>query len=191
MNEYKPYTIVVRSGEKYRAFTTQQFSVRAFVVALQRYNPDFQILDAYDGENYDERITNDEWKTIEGEYRPKNNMSTLTCYAGIDGYIRNAANYRDAITCYYLWCAKEGIYPVKRPDKGVERRPIPEELMEKIEPKLIRGGNLYFLKDADNPFDRKEDVLLFYDGRRYTATRDAESIDGYILTKNKEENENE
>lgn len=191
MNEYKPITIIIRSANRYRAYTTQQFTIRSFVVALQRYNPDYEIVDCYPGEcKKSNGVSNEEWLRIP-EYHPYNSMKSLTHWEGIEEYIKNVSTYRAALNGYYLWCAKEGIYPTKRPDKGVERRPIPEELMEKIEPKLIRGGNLYFLKDSDNPFDRKEDVLLYYDGRRYTATRDAESIDGYILIKNNEQNEKE
>lgn len=180
MKEYKSLTIIVRSGSKYRAFTTQSFSIRAFVVMLQRYNPDYQIVDYYEGPCMHSAISNDKWVTIP-TYLPIADMMALTQFNCVDGYIQECTSYREAINRWYLKCSEMGIYPQKRPDRGCHKKTVTNAIYDSVCKASITAGCLSFIPDAQSPFDNPEDVLLYFNGKRYTAIHNADEIEGYVI----------
>lgn len=189
MKKYSPISVLVESGEKYRVFTTESFSIRPITNHLQRYNPDFKIVMARYGFFPAEiKANNSGWITLtESERANAENMCSndLIALKGNYGqekereWLLESLPYRTALTTWYMYAAQHGIYPQKNPFSGVQVSYVPEEIV-----KIIGTcEHPTFVADKDNPLERKEDILKWYDGKRIEKYVNGYKAEGYLLEK--------
>lgn len=187
-SKYTPLTLVVASNGKVRAFTTQSYTIRPFVVHLQRYSAEFEIIALMDGVTpLDAMFNNDEWVALSAD------TAAYICRQA-DGwkpiYIIGSAipqtshllasfHFREALNLEYIKNATEGKYPTKRPFDGVELDQPIEDIPTVITPIPV------FLPDNMSPYSPVADCLRKYDGYRLERLWNGEPVTGYVLTRSR------
>lgn len=169
MKEYTTISTLVRSGNKYRIFQTQAYSIRALVIILRRYSPQAEIINVKYG---DFACPCPDW---EEDYEPCQEEENLLPIHSI--YTREellrSFDYRTAINIHYAYCHQKQKYPSKSPFKGV--RPWnKEEFKQEI------NKHPFFIKDEEN--DMGSDILKYYEGKRIDRLVNGEEVYGYYLT---------
>lgn len=189
MKHYNPISILVRSGQYWRVFFTESFTIRPACNHLQRYNPDFRIMSVKYGMFPTNIIPNNtQWvkltKDEEDELmasivEDKDTFQPIPDVPDLKAYLLSTYKYRTALNMWYIHAANSGIYPSKSVFRGVKSNPeyIPISLIKKI------GicQHLTFVSDADNPYEDKEDILKYYDGRRIEKMVNGQKVEGYLL----------
>jgi len=189
MTSYHKISVLVRSGEYYRVFQTQCFTIRPITNLFFRFNPTYEVRAVKDGEFPSHfPVDNQEWRQLptdkiaemsrilEGE-----DLYRLDVPEGEDikSYLLENFQYRKALNLWYIYAAKEGIYPSKQPFYGVEVKAVPEWILNDIG----MCEHPTFISDENNPYINKEDVLKWYDGRRYDKYVNGYKASGYLLGK--------
>lgn len=172
VKRYPTISVTVKSGDYIRVYKTNAFTIRALVVMMQRYNPQWEILAVKNGEF---KTDYPNWTHIK-EYSPEeeDHMDLIDHHPLDDkaDLLRNN-DYRTAINKYYCICASKGQYPSKSPFKGI-RFWAPFEFPMKI------NYHPFFIPD-DTP-GITADVLRYYEGRRLSKMLNGEKVEGYYLT---------
>lgn len=189
MTSYHKISVLVRSGEYYRVFQTQCFTIRPITNLFFRFNPTYEVRAVKDGEFPSHfPVDNQQWRRL-----PKNKIAEMSRILegedlydlsvpkgeDIKSYLLENYPYRTALNLWYIYAAKNKIYPSKQPFYGVQVKEIPEWVIKQI------GAceRPTFLRDEDNPYISKEDVLKWYDGRRYDKYVNGYKASGYLLEK--------
>lgn len=173
---------IVRSGDYWRIFTTESFTIRALVIHLTRYCPDYEIMAIRYGVYPTQLLDNMEWRKLE-----KEEVTALSVYfndfANIgdkEAIIGSNAPYRDALNIWYIKCAQNREYPSKTPFKGVQIQHIPFEA-------AIEYGTCvehpFFVSDEDTIYTSPSDILNHYDGKRLERTIGGRQVKGYLIEK--------
>lgn len=168
MYEYATISTLVKSGEKYRIFQTNAFSIRALVIALGRFSPQAEIIAVKYG-RFD--CPCPKW---DKDYQPceeENSFPINTKYTR-EELLRNF-DYRTAINIHYFQCFRDLKYPSKSPFKGVRPWKV-EEFAHKW------TGHPFFVRDAENP--EGADILRYFEGKRISKYMNGEQVEGYYLT---------
>ena len=194
MKKYKQISVIIESCGKYRLFTTESFTIRPIVVYLQRFNPNFQIFFGVYGKiTTCGEVTNTQWAEKQPLGVKYEGETFHTHPAECDNFKKFALEnwpYRVALNEYYLFCAKNGIYPSKQPFAGVTVDTIPEKILNSVG----TCERPRFLPDTENPCAEKSDILKWYDGKRIEKYVNGYRAEGYFLQKirleNKKPNEN-
>ena len=192
MKQYSTISIIVKSGDNYRVFTTESFTIRPAVNILQRYNPDYSILAVKDGE-FPEGIQADNTGWTNMAPLEADTMMQMAEMSGVYEIPADRWNYRrmllenfpyrKAMNLWYVHCAKNGIYPSKQPFKGVYA-----DVPEWVKKEIGTCEHHTFISDENNPYIDKSDVLKWYEGRRIEKMIGGHSVQGYLLTKIRERN---
>ena len=188
-SKYTPLTLVVASNGKVRAFTTQSFTVRPFVVHLQRYSAEFEIIALMDGVTpQDAMFNNDEWVNLSADTaadicRQADGWKPIYIIGSqVPETSRLLADYhfREALNLEYIRNAAEGKYPTKRPFEGVEL----DQPIDNIPTDNITHLPT-FLPDQSSPYSPVADCLRKYDGYRLERLYNGEPVTGYVLTRSR------
>lgn len=189
MTSYHKISVLVRSGEYYRVFQTQCFTIRPITNLFFRFNPTYEVRAVKDGEFPSHfPVDNQEWRQL-----PKDKIAEMSRILegedlydlnvpkgeDIKSYLLENFQYRKALNLWYIYAAENNIYPSKQPFYGVQVKAVPEWIIKEI------GAceRPTFLRDEDNPYISKEDVLKWYDGRRYDKYINGYKAEGYLLEK--------
>lgn len=182
----KQINIYTKSCDKYRIFSTKQFSIHDLSVQLQRYNPYIQVIALWLSEEQPELNANNEtWKILSLEELDSDLEQISGSGEKIDIlYTKNLTellenfNYRTALTMYYVNCLFYGIYPKKNPFYGVKMNgELPEDVAARLDIKRFPA----FVRNEDNPFFYFSDILLYFDGRKIERMYRGEEVKGYII----------
>lgn len=191
MKRYGKISLLVQSGEFYRVFETESFSIRPAVVHLQRYSSNYKIVAVCYGDFLGCPADNKNWKRckITGVYyrgdiiylpRVEKNPTQQAIERSKAWLLQNW-DYRTAVNMWYVYAATNNIYPSKTPFAGIaidgEFSPVPTELYNI----LGRCERPRFLPDNANPLPEKWDVLRWYEGRRIERMINGEKVEGYLL----------
>lgn len=181
--------MVVASNGKVRAFTTQSFTIRPFVVHLQRYSADFTIVALMDGQTpQNAMFSNDEWVNLSSDTaaeicRQADGWKPLYLIGDKipeKSHLLASEGFREALNMQYVKDAQSGTYPKKRPFEGV----IIEEPIDGMPDANIRHLPI-FLPDNQSPYSPVADCLRKYDGYRLERLWNGEHVNGYVLTKSR------
>lgn len=189
MTRYHKISVLARSGEYYRVFQTQCFTIRPITNLFFRFNPTYEVRAVKDGEFPSHfPVDNQQWRRL-----PKNKIAEMSRILegedlydlsvpkgeDIKSYLLENFQYRKALNLWYIYAAENKIYPSKQPFYGVQVKAVPEWIIKEI------GAceRPTFLRDEDNPYISKEDVLKWYDGRRYDKYVNGYKASGYLLEK--------
>ena len=168
MKEYTTISTLVKSGNKYRIFQTQAYSIRALCIILTRYSPQAEIITVKYGD-FDCPCPN--W---DDTYQPCDEENSLPIHTKFTREeLLRQFDYRTAINIHYAKCHQTGKYPSKSPFKGV--RPWNKE-----EFKHEVNKHPFFIKDEEN--DMGSDILKYYEGKRIDRLINGEEVYGYYLT---------
>ena len=182
--------IYVWSAGMYRLFQTNQFTIHAISVHLQRYNPNIQVKALFYGNIKNLNANNTKWQIltysqVEEDFqkiKPIQTNTTDTLAELLQKY-----DYRTALNVYNVNCLEYGIYPKKNPFKGVKIEcSIPTDVTDRI--RIFRYPT--FIQDEKNPFENNSDILKHYDGKRMERLWRGEIVKGYYLTGCRYTNEN-
>ena len=189
MTHYNKISVLVRSGEYYRVFLTQCFSIRPITNLFFRFNPTYEVRAVKDGEFPSHfPVDNQQWRRL-----PKNKIAEMSrILVGEDLYDLSIPNgediksyllenypYRKALNMWYMYAAKNKIYPSKQPFYGVQVKEVPDWIINEIG--ICEHPT--FIHDDTNPYINKEDILKWYDGRRYDKYINGYMASGYLLDK--------
>jgi hypothetical protein len=97
----------------------------------------------------------------------------------IKSYLLENFQYRKALNLWYIYAAKNKIYPSKQPFTGVQVTAVPDWIINDIG--ICEHPT--FISDENNPYISKEDILKWYDGRRYDRMINGYKAEGYLLEK--------
>lgn len=172
-------SVIVRSSQYWRVFTTESYSIRSLVVHLNRYCPEYQIVAFRYGLFPTRLLSNTEWRKLTkaavDELRPFfqdfSNIGTKEQIMALD------APYRDKINLHYLSCAASRVYPSKRPMRGVAIAYMPYEAS-------IYGTTVehpFFVADDETIYAEPSDILNHYDGKRLERTVCGKTVKGYLI----------
>lgn len=193
MTHYKKISVLVRSGEYYRVFQTQCFSIRPITNLFFRFNPTYEVRAVKDGEFPSHfPVDNQEWRQL-----PKDKIAemsrilegeklydlTVPEVEDIKSYLLENFQYRKALNLWYIYAAENKIYPSKQPFYGVQVKEVPEWVIKEIG----MCEHPTFISDENNPYIFKEDILKWYDGRRYDKMINGYMASGYLLEKIRKE----
>ena len=189
MTRYNPISVLVKSGKHYRIFNTQCFSIRPITNLFFRFNPTYEILAVKDGHFSTQfPVDNQQWRRLPNNkvadmYRilESEDLYKLEIPKGEDikSYLLENYPYRTALNLWYIYAAKNKIYPSKQPFTGVQVSTVPDWIINDIG--LCEHPT--FVHDNDNPYINKEDILKWYDGRRYDKYINGYMASGYLLEK--------
>lgn len=188
-SKYSPLTIVVASNGKVRAFTTQSYTIRPFVVHLQRYSADFSIVALMDGVTPSNAMfNNDEWVNLSSDTaaeicRQADGWKPLYLIGDKipqKSHLLASEGFREALNMQYVKDAKSGTYPKKRPFEGV----IIDTPVDDMPDANIKHLPV-FLPDAQSPYSPVADCLRVFDGYRLERLWNGEHVNGYVLTKSR------
>lgn len=179
----KPISILVRSGDYCRKFTTKTFSIRNLITQLRRYNAHAQVVLIWYGDKEpfmtDGVFSNEEWKRIPENIQFDDRMSK-SIPATKEGLLK-AYDYRTAVNMSYVMDCNSGQYPKLHPFKGIKLDgELPEELQQYED-----AHYPLFMADNDNPYVNKEDILLHMDGYRVDRKVNGYDIQGYLIENNR------
>lgn len=169
MREYSTISALVKSGDQYRIFQTQAFSIRSLVIILTRYSPQAKIINIKYG---DFSCPCPRWTN---EYQPceeeENLLPTNTKYTREE--LLRLFDFRTAINIHYYQCHQTAKYPSKNPFKGIRLWHV-SEFKHKI------TKHPFFINDEENTEDSS--ILRYYEGRRISKYINGEKVEGYYLT---------
>ena len=186
MKSYSPMSVLVRSGEYWRVFTTESFSIRPIVNHLQRYNPNYTIIAIKYGYFPSEiipnntswqKLTNDEEMATLNIVMEEEIFNITPSVPNLKTHLLEHYPFRTALSMFYRYAAERAIYPSKSVFRGVEVSDIPEWLIAQ----MGRCERLTFVSDTDNPYIEKSDILKYYDGRRIERMINGQKVSGYLL----------
>lgn len=174
-------SVIVKSGQWWRIFTTESFSIRALVVHLNRYCPDYSIEGIRYGEYPLDIIDNRQWRKINKEDFPVllPYLIPFSKFLGTkEAILGSNCQYRDAINIYYVACSQNRQYPPKRPFTGVPVEHIPFEA-------AVAYGTVIdhpiFVSDEESVYAEPSDILKHYDGKRIERTVRGKKVKGYLI----------
>jgi len=186
MQKYDPISVLVNSGNKWRVFTTESFTIRPIVNHLQRYNADFNIRKVRYGYFPTEILPNNTSWTKMTLYEVNDmfdvidedtNFDTIPSVPDLKKHLLENYDYRTALSMWYIHCANSHIYPSKSVFRGVKVSDIPDWLITQTG----RCQRPCFVSDKDNPYTNVWDILKYYDGRRIDRMINGQKVSGYLL----------
>ena len=183
--KFNPITILVRSGDTFRCFTTQRFTIRHFIRTMQRYGTGQTIVMAFDDITpANLQLSEKRWTAMTREQldeamdfikKTRNVLFTNTDKDWSKEQLLTAnITYRQAINIYYCQNANKGLYPNEQPFSDVMvkiRKPIGYNRLERP----------VFLSDEDNKEPNVSDILKLYTGYRVRKLINGIPVSGYIL----------
>lgn len=173
-------SVLVRSGEWWRVFTTESFSIRTIVVHLTRYCPDYRIMAAKYGEYKLKKVSNQSWTRLSDDDVDGLGLRFFGETAQHkEAYIWLQDSYRDAVNLWYIHCANSRLYPGKRPFTGVRVPTIPEYAAYTYGTRVERP---FFVSDKESIYKVPSDINLHYEAKRVDRTVRGESVSGYLVT---------
>lgn len=187
MKQYPPISVLARSGDYWRVFITQSFSIRPIVNYLQRFNPSYSIVYVKYGYFPSEiQPTNTKWTELTPEevlqmteiITEDEMFEPIPDMPNFKEYLLANYDYRTALSTYYWYTANYSIYPSKAPFSGVENYDIPDDIYELVGP----CDHLFFISDDDNPLENSWDILRWYEGRRISRRINGVLVEGYLLS---------
>ena len=175
-------SVIVKSGEWWRIFTSEAYSIRSIIVHLNRYCPDYQIMAIRYGFYPTKLLSNLEWRKLE-----KAEVTALKVYfhdfsniGTKEQILSTTAPYRDKVNLYYIKCSIERAYPSKTPFRGIAVNSIPYEASAEYG---SRVEHPFFVADADSIYTEPSDILNHYDGKRVDKVICGETVKGYLIEK--------
>ena len=189
----KQINIYTKSCDKYRIFSTKQFSIHDLSVQLQRYNPYIQVIALWlSDEQTDLHANNETWKSLSMEELDADMQQIdgsgdrieIIYTKDLQEFLKTY-NYRVALTVYYVNCLFYGDYPKKNPFYGVKINEwLPEDIALRLNVKRLPA----FVKNEENPFFYFSDILLYFNGRKIERMYCGEEVRGYLLESCRYEN---
>lgn len=161
--------IIVKTRNKIRLFITERFSIRTFVIHLNRYNPHYQIIDiGYPADNLD--IPNNRWL----DYSPK----LANCLKPFK--FQGEYKYRELLNMEYAKIANNGKFPSRHALNGKPLENYQHPIVDVI------GKEIQHITFVSDELMREHgmipsDILLWYEGKQIQRTLNGITRKGYIL----------
>lgn len=189
MTHYRKISVLVEASGMYRVYTTQCFTIRPITNLLFRFTPKYRIIAVIDGQFPSHfPADNEKWRRLsKSKVAEMQSILENENVYSIDSlpetnsksYLLENFPYRKALNLWYIYAAKNKIYPSKQPFYGVQVKAVPEWIIKEIG----MCEHPTFISDENNPYISNEDILRWYDGRRYDKMVNGYMASGYMLEK--------